>query len=310
MLVLVNPAAHGGTGLRRWREALPSLRRLVGAFSVVEPADASQVRVAVAEGLAHRETQFVAVGGDGTVNLVLSSLVRQADPAILGDLTLGAIGLGSSNDFHKPLTPLHRFGSAPYRLDFEQARPHDVGRLRYEDDAGQQHERFWIVNASMGTTAEGNHLFNHPGPLLGRLKRVSAAGSMIWAAARAVLSYVPPAITLTLDDGEPLRCRLRNLGVVKNPHFTGALRYDSPHEPDSGRFFVHLLEDVSLPSLAVTLLALARGRFSGRPGARSWQAARLAVTAPAPFAVETDGEVFSVRRAEFSLLPGALRVCA
>ncbi len=309
MLVIVNPAARGGSGLRRWHDALPRVRELVGPFSLVEAADPSDVRAAVAQGLASGETQFVAVGGDGTVNLVVSSLVAQTEPGILERVTLGAIGIGSSNDFHKPLTPRHRFGTIPYRLDFQRARPNDVGRLRYEDDAGERHERFWIVNASIGTTAAGNHLFNHPDPFLRWLKRVSTALAMTCAAVRSVLGYVPPEITLTLDAGKPIRYRLRNLGVVKNPHFTGALRYDSPHEPSSGRFFVHLLEDVPLPSLALTLLALTRGRFSGRPGARTWTAAHAAVTAPAPFAVEADGEVFSARRAEFSLLPGALRVC-
>ncbi|MFI5280930.1 MAG: diacylglycerol/lipid kinase family protein [Gemmatimonadales bacterium] len=310
MLVLVNPAAHGGTGLSRWHELLPRALDLVGPFALVEAVDPCDVRAAVAEALARGETRFVAVGGDGMVNLVMSSLVAQAEPATLGRITLGAIGLGSSNDFHKPFTPQHRFGRAPYRLDFDRAQPHDVGRLRYEDCGGDLRERFWIVNASVGTTAEGNYLFNNPDRFLRWLKRISSAAAMTWAAVRSVLRYVPPEISLTLDSAEQLRCRLRNLGVVKNPHFTGALCYDSPHEPASGRFFVHLLEDVTLPSLVLTLLALARGRFSGRPGARTWRAARAAVTAPTPFAVEADGEVFSARRAEFSLLPGALRVCA
>jgi len=310
MLVLVNPAAKGGTGLKRWHKLLPDVLRLVGPFRVAEAADASDVRAAVARDLERGETRYVAVGGDGMVNLVMSALLAHADLATLGRVTLGAIGLGSSNDFHKPRTPGNRFGAAPYRLDFERAQPSDVGRLRYEDQRGNQRERFWIVNASVGTTAEGNYLFNHPDRFMRRLKRHSSAAAMTWAAVRGVLGYVPPDVTLTLDGEAPVRCRLRNLGVVKNPHFTGSLCYDSPHEPDSGRFFVHLLEDVSLPSLALTLLALARGRFGGRPGARSWCAAQAVITAPSRFAVEADGEVFSTTRAEFSLIPRALRLCA
>jgi diacylglycerol kinase family enzyme len=50
------------------------------------------------------ETDFVAAGGDGTVNAVVSALVENASPDALRRIRLGAVGLGSSNDFHKPLS--------------------------------------------------------------------------------------------------------------------------------------------------------------------------------------------------------------
>jgi diacylglycerol kinase family enzyme len=100
-----------------------------------------------------------------------------------------------------------------------------------------------------------------------------------------------------------------NLGVVKNPHFAGSLRYDSPFEPASGKFFVHLLAGQRPLRLLQALIGLARGRFAGRFGSRSWQATRLGIDAPAPFPIEVDGEVVLARRACFALRPGGLRVC-
>ncbi len=309
MLVVVNPTAHGGKALEMWRALRPQVREIVGPFDAFEARDPRVVRRRIADRLQAGEREFVAAGGDGTVNWVATRLFEEALSARLDSVTLGAIGLGSSNDFHKPLPRVRRIGDVPCRLDFHSVLRHDFGRLTYEDPAGVRHTRWWLLNASVGTTAEANRFYNQADPLWRWFKRRSASGAMVYAAAHGILGYRALAMTLRLDDEPPLRVRVRNLGVVKNPHFTGVLRYDTPYEPDSGRFHVHLLEEVPLARLAATLAGLARGRFTGQPGTHSWRACDLAVEADEPFAVETDGEVVVARRAWFSLIPGALRLC-
>ena len=59
--------------------------------------------------------------------------------------------------------------------------------------------------------------------------------------------------------------RVKNLGIAKSPHFTGALCYDSPHELHSGWFYVHLLEDVS-PMRLTLALPIRLGRVVAKPG--------------------------------------------
>jgi len=186
---------------------------------------------------------------------------------------------------------------------------HDVGLLTYEEENGASRFRYWVLNASVGTTAEANWLFNNPNGVLKRLKRFSANAAIAYAAVKTVLSFRPREFALTVDDSGTIEVRLKNLGIVKNPNFTGSLRYDSPYEPSSGDFFVHMLGDVSGPRLASTLLGLARGKFCGRKGTRSWRARRLSVRTDTPFAVEGDGEVIVTRKATFSIIPGLLQVC-
>jgi diacylglycerol kinase family enzyme len=104
---------------------------------------------------------------------------------------------------------------------------------------------------------------------------------------------------------------VRNLGVVKNPHFAGSLRYDSPHQPDSGSFHVHRLGALSRTGLVRALVRLARGRFAGGRATRSWLAREATVTNGGdPFLVECDGEVVEVRIARFSIVPEKLRLCS
>jgi diacylglycerol kinase family enzyme len=307
-VVLLNPNAGGGLAERRWRQVEPEVRRRLGDYVLVPsagPGLEQELRRLIGRG----SRDFIAAGGDGTVNLLLEALVAGADEAVLPCLRLGAVGLGSSNDFHKAVEGEPSVAGVPLRLERAQAQLHDVGRLRYRDDRGGERVRHWINNASIGTTAEANRLFNHPSTVLRVLKRFSPWRGIIYTAAREIVEYRSRPMALTLDDGDPVKVLVKNLGIVKNPHFSGDLRYDTPYEPGSGVFYVHLLERVSAPRLAYTAWGLLHARFTGRKGTRSWRARYVQVTAGQPFAVEFDGETVVAGQAAFDLLPRLIQVC-
>ncbi len=308
MLVIVNRNANGGRAARAWQRIRPLVIERVGPFDECDAPDRESVRRCIVGALARGERRFVAAGGDGTVNLVMTDLVERARPEVLARVTFGAIGLGSSNDFHKPRRDA--LGGVPCRLDFAHPIQHDVGRSAYVDAEGERGVRHWLINASVGTTAAGNWLYNRATGVVGALKRLSASLGMIGATCVAVLRNRRVRMTLEREDGTSESVLLCNLGVVKNPHFTGVLRYDSPYEPHSGEFFVHLLMSASLWDTIVTLGRLARGRFAGRCTARTWRARQLALESATPFAVECDGEIVLAKRVEFSLEPMTLAVCA
>jgi diacylglycerol kinase family enzyme len=308
MIALINPSAGGGTALEKWARIESRLRRITGAMDVYVTGDAEDLGFQVARALDEGETRFIAGGGDGTVNAVLQSLVEFTPPVMLERISLGAVGLGSSNDFHKPYHLV--IGGVPCRIGFGTATRHDVGVLAYTDPEGQHDTRYWLVNASIGTTAEANHFFNHPDRLLRFLKKRSASSGILYAAGRTLLRYRCREMTLWLDDSIETTALVQNIGVVKSPHFAGSLHYDSPHEPDSGDFYVHRLEKISTPRLASAFAGLARGRFTGRRGTNSWKARRLSVRNCGPFAIEFDGEVTVAHEATFSLYHSKIRVCS
>lgn len=100
-----------------------------------------------------------------------------------------------------------------------------------------------------------------------------------------------------------------NIGVIKNPNFTGSLTYRSPYEPTSGFFHVHLCSGMSRLRVLTTLWQASRSGFIGLPRTRSWRAQRLLVEAASRFPVEFDGETLTARRASFSIVKGAIQVC-
>ena len=309
MIVVLNPEAGGGNALAKWQKIESRVRTIIGECRLVVPRDRAAIRSSVRSGLGGGEADFVAAGGDGTVNAVVAALVEEAGLGSLGHIRLGAVGLGSSNDFHKPFDQV--IDGIPVKLNFGATVRHDICLLVYRDGAGATRTRPWIINASIGTTAEANRFFNAPDATLGFLKRTMPGWAIAYAALHTIVTYGGTRVTISLGGGgnRALRTNVRNLGVVKNPHFTGALRYDSPFEPNGGRFWVHVLHGVRLPRVLIALAGLARGRFAGRQGTSSWRAPKLSVESEVPFAVEADGEVVTATRAYFSVAPFGLEVC-
>jgi diacylglycerol kinase family enzyme len=306
MEIIVNRLAHGGYGIRRWNAIADRVVHRLGSASVHYSECAEDAVSWIAWRLAAGERDFVAAGGDGTVRLLAQAILDHAGPGVIGDCRLGAIGLGSSNDFHKPFEKSLRIGAVACRIDFGAAEARDVGVLECEEAEGP---RYWLLNASIGLTAEANTLFDRPDPILRRVKRFRTEGAIAYVALRALAANRPLSLRIESEAGGFDCAEVVNLGIVISPQFTGALRYDSPFDPRSGFFHVHLCRETRIAGKLRTLADLARGRFVGRGRTQSWRSMRLTVRADVPIPVEFDGEVITTSRVIFSLRKGLLRIC-
>lgn len=236
---------------------------------------------------------------------VADALWRAPGHVPLSAVTLGAVGLGSSNDFHKPVRS--RQAGVPVRIDGGAWR--DVGRVRYTDETGDVRERVFLVSASLGLTASANAFFNEGDALLRALRRRFTGAAIAYAALHEILRGTGVALELELP-GTRETVRAASLGILKTPHLAGGLAFDTPVAPDDGALAVNLVEDRGRLATLATFLSLARGRFLGRPGARHWRVRQLAVRAKAPVPLEIDGEVVRARRARFDVLAERIRACA
>ena len=305
MLVFLNPAAGGNRARERWDRIAPRLAtdKKIQLQLLEERTDGSQILV---DALRRGETEIVAAGGDGTVNFVLSLLMQQQVADSLGSVTLGAIGLGSSNDFHKPVTST--IEDCPCKLDFAHAHLRDVGRITVEVN-GTGVCRYFISNASIGATADANREFNEPDRLLRLMKQLCTPAAILYAALKTIACHRDVTATIDSFESGNLQVSLSNLGVVKNNHFSGNMRYDSPAQLDDGLLGVHLCHGMNSQELVHVLLSLSAGRFSGLRNTRSWTSGALTVHSTRPVNVEYDGEIINASNLRFDVLHKALKVC-
>ena len=144
----------------------------------------------------------VAAGGDGTVNGVLNAILANDV-----DVALGAIGLGSSNDFHKPFAADRSVAGVPVRLDPAQAVRADVGKATLTDPDGAMRTRYFVLNASLGVVAQGNAFFNAPDRTLRALKKTSVDLAIAYAALVSISRFKPIALNdVARRSAAPSRC--------------------------------------------------------------------------------------------------------
>jgi diacylglycerol kinase (ATP) len=308
MIAFINTHAAAGTALVKWKRIAAEFHRRFGPLQVCQTEDVTGLNDLARRALRHGETDFVAAGGDGTVNALINSILTVSTSTDLTRVRIGAVGLGSSNDFHKPFMRAQFIDDVPCKVGFRNSYLRDIGCLSYEV-CGRTERRYFIANASIGVTAEANLFFNEPSPELVFLKRVSVEAAILYAAIRTILLYKNFPCTLDIGHREHFTTRLTNLAVMKSPHVSGQFLYDTPVDRDNGIFAVNLSEGMSKLELLNLLISLGRGRFTSLDHTRTWRRDSVHVSSSRTFAVEYDGEVLTLPAVTFSVLRKHLRVC-
>jgi diacylglycerol kinase family enzyme len=308
MIILLNGRSNNDNGLKKWQEIRAELEeKYLGPDYRLIQDGALLAREFELEGPSG-DCTVVAAGGDGTVNFLLNQLMR-LDEKDRQRVTLGAIALGSSNDFHKPFSAGRRVnGRVHVRLDERHAAAHNVGRVDFDDEQGVRQSRYFIINASVGVIAQANHFFNSGDRALDWLKPRAVLGAIYYAALKTLFTAPNIRATITVD-GEAYATEVTTVSVFINPHFSGNLRYDLDITPRSDRLGVALGERMGVADRVRTMLALARGRFQGLPKTRSWKARSVGIETESLTPLEMDGEVSLARNINIRLLQGCVKVC-
>jgi diacylglycerol kinase family enzyme len=304
--LFLNPYCKYGSGRSRWEKVKAEIQFRIGSIEIEEILSPEEIVSQVSRAVENGENRFVAAGGDGTVNLLLNAVMELSEGP---ELTIGAVGIGSSNDFHKPFRREAFINGIPVRIDFRNAFPCDVIRIDYRDIQGDWKMRFCLINASIGLTAEANALFNSRLRVIKMLQGISVDAAITAAALKVIFTYPNIPCQLTVDGEEEQTFPVTNLGIVKNPHFAGSLCYDTPIEPDDGKLGIHLSMGLSRCERIGLLAALYQHGFQGQPKTKSWMATRLSVKGDRVFALEMDGEVIRTNRADLRMIPKRVRCC-
>jgi diacylglycerol kinase (ATP) len=309
-MLLYNPLS----GRRRGRrladvESALSVLRSAGVEASSAPTRAAsdatdQTKQAIAEGC---DTIF-ACGGDGTVHDVLQGLVGS-------NAALGIIPLGTANSLaHDLRLPLSPKDAAQAALT-ARTRRIAVGRIEYQDFAGNRGTRYFTVTVGIGMDA---HLFYTLDP---RAKRRLGMAAYCAKATHLWLTHKMENFVVEIaEEGQSRQAEVSQLLAVRIGDFGGVLRQLAPGaalERDDLRLVLFHTR-----SRLAYLRYVLRGLFGTRwkiPGIELLYSASAVCrdvpsstdsgTTPRIF-VEADGELLGTLPAEISMVGDAVTVLA
>jgi len=307
MLILLNKYSNNGKGFQKWEKYRPELEKKYIKNNYILISDLEEFHKSLRQEYGRGERLLVSAGGDGTINFLLNQIMNMKKVE-RRKVIMGAIGLGSSNDFHKSSSENNNNnGKVPLKLDYKNAVQHNVGQVDFEDENGKWQRRYFIINCSIGVIAQANFLFNSKEKIIKLMKSKWVEGTIWYSALKTLFSAKNIPTEIKVGD-KRYSTDVSSLSVVINPHISGNLCYDFNISPQSDFFGVALCEKMGVLARLRTIFSLARSKFSGLPKTRSWKTDRIDIYPVSLTLLELDGEVCLARDIKIKLLQGILKV--
>jgi YegS/Rv2252/BmrU family lipid kinase len=248
----------------------------------------------------------VAVGGDGTINEVANGILMVPDADRGAAPALGMLPAGSGSDFARSVGVPRDVGGAIAILASGRRRRIDAGRIECASlDAATPSptiERYFVNMGGCGASAEVARRFNR--------RRVPGALGYAAAAALTTLRYRWPQVEIRTDEGVPRTVTLNMLFACNGEYCGGGMRVGRGSSLDDGLLLVVEAAGIGRLRTMLEWPRLYGGHLARVRGVRVTSANRIDVASHDDVLVDCDGEVIGRLPATYSVVPGAITVCA
>lgn len=297
--MILNPVAGGGRGRRMRAEIARELAARRIDFTIEETAGLGHGAELARDAVAHGASVVFAAGGDGTIHDVVNGLMSaeaaERRPA------LGALPIGTGNDFVKAVYPARGLAAAFRALDAGRVRRLDVGRAEWDGNV-----EYFVNGFGTGVDVEVVRR-------LGRLPHLPGVLRYLTAAIQALAVYRPVPLRLSLD-GRTLELRTMLFAVGNGPCQGGGFYLTPQAVPDDHRFDVCIVDELSYLEIASVLPRVLRGTHGRSPKVTMERARGITVEGAggAPILFQMDGELRQAHGSSVhvQIAPAALPVLA
>ncbi len=285
---IVNPAAGGGRGRRRWDILAQALRRsnktAAAGFTVFyteRPGHGTGLARQAAESGYER---VAAAGGDGTISEIVNGLVGTG-------AALGVVPIGTGNDFAR---------GAGLPADPLRAAETVISGSIQKIDLGLINEKRYFINiAGIGFDAEVARAVNeYPKVLGGTLPYLAGILKTLW-------SFSPALMRVKIDLRE-LRQKVFLLAVANATTYGGGLKICPDARIDDGLFDICVAGEIGRLEIPVLLPKIYQGGHRHHPKVKILRARQIEVHPSRLVAIHADGELIESQRFYCEIVPRAI----
>ena len=288
--VFVNPAAG-----RKVAELRERFARLKYAAEIVQPGSADEFRNQVRRALGDGCTTLIAMGGDGTLQLLVNEVLGQA-------VQVGVIPAGCGNDFAAALGITKNLEKAVEIIAAGKTRRVDLVCVRNSSGL----KVAYLGGGGMGIDAEALRYAN------GRFAKWPGRLRYLASALAALRGFRGVQVRAAFPESDaPNVAKLVLLAAVLNaPALGGGLRLAPDARLDDGMLevvMIEMLRKTEVLALIPRLLITGELR-SGRT--ERMRCRKITLTAEQETSFQGDGELLGKTPVEIEVMPKALRVLA
>jgi YegS/Rv2252/BmrU family lipid kinase len=299
-LVIVNPNAGKGKGLRDWHVIAELLNRAHISFNVKFTEAKGQAVKLTQESIMEGCRNIITVGGDGTLNEVLNGVLSDTGcPATR--ISLALIPVGTGNDWGR------MFGIP---LDYEKAvgiisegkrMLHDIGLVTYFEGT-EKKMRYFINIAGLGFESDVVRRTNFQ-------KEKGHGGKAIYFLnlLMSLLSYKNTSAEINVD-GEKSTAEVFSINVGNGKYCGGGMRQTPDALPDVGLLDITVINGIGKIEIIRSLKMLYDGTILSHPKIDGYKCRNLKVSSDSVIWVEADGESLGHTPAEFSIIPLGINI--
>ncbi len=306
--ILINYSVNNHSGKKKWMRIEDKVLKILPENTIKIPYEVPFDLNSCIEKLIKEDGVdfFISAGGDGSLNLILNEILNLTGKDSK-NYCLGAIGLGSSNDFLKPFN--HIINSIPVKINSNFKNLADAGKVNFINENDDEESRYFIINASLGITADANLLFNQGDFFIRNMKSRFVGLTILYAALKTLINYKNKDVTLKTKNDEHL-IKLTNISLTKSPYISGSFHYNQSPGIDSGKFGFHCSHNMTKMEIIKTLYNLSNGKFPESEKRNTSFIDLLEVYSDNLLSLETDGEVQLGKNIVFSIIPKTIYIAS
>ncbi|HUM47869.1 MAG TPA: diacylglycerol kinase family lipid kinase [Chitinophagales bacterium] len=298
--VLVNPAAGGYKAEKAWPHISEGLKKENIDFQFQFSRSATDILKVIGDALQQGFRKFIAVGGDGTLNLMINGLFQHS--AIqTNTLTIAIIPVGTGNDWIRTQRIPKSHGRAILLIGQGNTFFHDVGKIcLHRNDS--VFTKYFINIAGFG----------FQGLVAERIEGVSSGikkgiFAFVLGIFDALFRYDVTRVWIKMDE-KKLEGLIYNVNTGICKFCGGGMKMTPDAITDDGLFDITIVKKISRAEVILNIPGLFNGRFLKNKKVSQYRARKISIVSTPLMPVECDGEVLGYGNAEVEILEKAIRV--
>lgn len=300
-MVIVNPKAGSGAGLRDWPVISNQMSNQGIPFACMFTEHKYHAVELTVKAIRDGFRRIVAVGGDGTVNEIVNGIfIQQCVPTT--DVSLAVIPTGTGNDWMRMYGIPKTYSDAVQSLLNHYTVLQDVGLITYYETR-VQHRRYMANVAGMGFDAMVNRRFN-------RLKDEGKWNKRLYirSTLNELFVYRARHFRVTVD-GRVLFDDAVFSATVGIGKYNGGGMIPMPNAVvDDGLFDITVIKRINIWNVLWHFPKLYNGKLYNYSKVVAAQGRHIVIDVQPESPIEIDGEAMGYSAFTFELVPRSIRV--